>query len=271
MSKIDDYLGELRARLFLEDSELRAYLLSQSGLPGPRGNLELAAAFARLVVESEDAEEHWGMLQEWLALDAHVAPVNDPLEFLAFCAVLTLGALYGRLPAKRAEIVAQVQSSAEDARWRIREAVAMSLQRIGEYDADTLCTLLSSWLEEASTLQQRAILAALAHTPFMVDEDLARLGLQMTETILRRTLALSKADRKGDAFRALKKGLSYAPSLFVRRLPEEGFALLRCWALVDDSDIGRIVLENLKKKRLRNYETQIAQIKELIAPAATRR
>ena len=43
MSKIEDYRRKLNT---LDD--WRLYLLENSGLPGPRGNLELAAAFAEL-------------------------------------------------------------------------------------------------------------------------------------------------------------------------------------------------------------------------------
>ncbi|NLT41411.1 MAG: hypothetical protein GXX93_01930, partial [Anaerolineae bacterium] len=34
-----------------DDGNLRAYLMGHSNLPGPRGNLELAADFAHLVAE----------------------------------------------------------------------------------------------------------------------------------------------------------------------------------------------------------------------------
>jgi hypothetical protein len=80
MSKVDDYrqiLGTLK--------DWDTFLLQESGLPGPRGNLELAQA----VADEGDAT----LFKRYLAFDAEQAPTNSPLEFLAFCGVVGLGKL----------------------------------------------------------------------------------------------------------------------------------------------------------------------------------
>ena len=78
MIKADEYRGALSAL-----AEWEPYLRSHSGLPGPRGNLELAAVVAE---EASDAQ-----LARWRRLTPEEAPVNTPDEFLAFCGVLGLG------------------------------------------------------------------------------------------------------------------------------------------------------------------------------------
>ena len=65
--------------------EWDAYLLAESGLPGPRGNLELAA-----VVAEQGSREQF---ERWLTLDADKAPVGSAEEFLAFCGTVGLGRL----------------------------------------------------------------------------------------------------------------------------------------------------------------------------------
>ena len=129
MTKIDDYRAKLRS---LEDWD--AYLLAESGLPGPRGNLELAQAAAD--------EGSRALFERYLTLTPDRAPVNSPYEFLAFCGVVGLGRLLaegepGLLPTLRA--------FASDPRWRLREAVAMALQRLGDADMPRLLAAAREW------------------------------------------------------------------------------------------------------------------------------
>ena len=60
--------------------------MENSGLPGPRGNLELAQAVG---MEGTEA-----LFLEYLVdYSAQSAPANTPEEFLAFCGTLGLGRL----------------------------------------------------------------------------------------------------------------------------------------------------------------------------------
>ena len=72
MTKADEYRNKLST---LENWD--AFLLKESGLPGPRGNLELAQVVAD--------EGNQGLFERYLAYDADQAPTNSPYEFLAFC------------------------------------------------------------------------------------------------------------------------------------------------------------------------------------------
>ena len=71
-TKITFYTEKLRS---LKDWD--SYLLKESGLPGPRGNLELAQAFADLGDEEK--------IKEYLAIKIDAAPVNSAKVFLTFC------------------------------------------------------------------------------------------------------------------------------------------------------------------------------------------
>mgnify|MGYP006269874339 FL=1 len=80
MSKVEIYRRELKQ---LEDWE--PYLLKESSLPGPRGNIELARAVA------EEGDE--ALFESLLSFGPDKAPTNSPQEFLAFCGVLGQGTL----------------------------------------------------------------------------------------------------------------------------------------------------------------------------------
>lgn len=69
MTKADNYRAQLAA---LADWD--AYLMRNSGLPGPRGNLELVGVAAEMGDETR--------FKHWLTFDAARAPTNTPQEFL---------------------------------------------------------------------------------------------------------------------------------------------------------------------------------------------
>ncbi|MBI1879917.1 MAG: hypothetical protein HYR94_17135 [Chloroflexi bacterium] len=231
MKKIDHYRQTLKT---LEDWDV--YLLKESGLPGPRGNLELAQAVA--------AEGTEPLFERWLELDASKAPTNTPGEFLAFCGVVGLGRL---LTEGKTELLERLRQYAADPRWRIREGVALALQRLGEQDMDALLRAMEPW-SRGSPLEQRAAAAALCEPKLLVDAGQIKQVLQILDDI---TASLERVeDRKSEAFKALRKGLAYCWSVAVVALPAEGQQMMERWLVSDDRDISWIMQENLKKQRL---------------------
>ena len=236
MSKVDDYRHTLHT---LTDWD--SFLLQESGLPGPRGNLELAQAVA-------DAGEE-ALFRRYLSFDADKAPTNSPQEFLAFCGVVGLGRL---LAEGRREFLATLRSCASDPRWRTREGVAMALQRLGDRDMDALLLAMEAW-SKGNPLEQRAAAAALCEPRLLREPEQVRRVLLVLDDI---TAAVGNmAERKGDAFRALRKGLGYCWSVAVVALPEEGKQRMERWLGSNDKDIRWIMRENLKKNRLVRMDT----------------
>jgi hypothetical protein len=232
--------------------ELKALLEKNSGLPGPRGNLELAHSFAASVAAMHLAEWQWEFLTATASMSPNKAAANTSREFLPFCATLALGALYANgLPrTRRRPALTAFAAAAEDPRWRMREACAMSLQLIGEKDSDALKEVIAAWLPGASYLTLRAIAAALAHPPILKDTAFAQYTMETARTLV---AALSRAEAKArgsESFKTFRQGLGYALSVFVAALPGEGFALLRKTAALRDPDVAWVVKENLKKKRI---------------------
>ena len=115
-------------------SDWEPYLLAESRLPGPRANLELAHAVAD---EGNETTFH-----QLLAYGPEQAPTNTPHEFLACCGVLGLGKLLAE--GKLDELVT-LRAFASDPRWRVREMVAMALQRWGSIDMAALLAEMADW------------------------------------------------------------------------------------------------------------------------------
>lgn len=113
MKKIQEYVDKLKV---IENWD--AHLMQESGLPGPRGNLELIQAVAEAGCEEQ--------FLHLLTFTPEKAPVNSQEEFLAACGTAGLG----RLAAEgKTEYLKLLRSLASDPRWRTREAVAMALGR----------------------------------------------------------------------------------------------------------------------------------------------
>jgi hypothetical protein len=212
------------------------YLLQESGLPGPRGNLELA----KVVADLGDLRR----FEHFLTFTPDIAPTNDPHEFLAFCGVVGLG----RLAAEgQIELVARLRRYASDPRWRLREATAMALQRVGMVDMTLLLAITRDWAL-GSWYEKRAAAAALAEPVLLKDPRIVSQVLDLFDQI---TTAVAQAeDHKAQDFRVLRQALGYAWSVVVAADPAAGKLRLERWLSNDDPDIRWVMRENLKKNRL---------------------
>ncbi|WP_379153414.1 hypothetical protein [Paenibacillus sp. sgz5001063] len=241
-------------------------MLQESGLPGPRANLELAGSFAGLYAKPEVTETAWELICAWAQISESEAAAGDPQEFLAFCAVWACGAHYAYGDAGRqSQAEGFLRAAMNDARWRQREAAAMGLQSLGEYDFALLQQLLDGWREGATLLEQRAFMAALAHPPLLKAESHVLYCLEMADGIMEgiRSDTISSSDP--EHFRVLSKGLEYSLSVFAARLPEPGFALLRKYAESRDARLSKIVKSNLGKTRLtKKYPAQVAELLQVL-------
>jgi hypothetical protein len=231
MTKADDYRTKLRALV-----DWDSYLLKESGLPGPRGNIELAQ-----VVADEGNRQ---LFQRYIAYTADEAPVNSPYEFLAFCGIVGLGRL---LSEGDTDLLKTLRWYASDPRWRIREGVAMALQRLGDVNMGRLIAAMREW-SQGTPLEQRAAAAALCEPRLLDQSQYARAVLGILDQI---TAGIEQADNhRSEDFLILRKGLGYCWSVAVVTLPVEGKALMEKWLVKSDKDVRWIMKENLKKARL---------------------
>jgi hypothetical protein len=231
MTKKEDYRKELK-KLNHWDS----YLRKMSGLPGPRGNLELAQA----VAEEGDQE----LFERYLRYTPDIAPENTPDVFLAFCGVVGLGRLIAE---GKKHYFNNLRELSADSRWRIREGVAIALQQVGDGNMDLLLRELKVW-SRGNLLEKRAVAAALCEPRLLKNTEHAQMVLDILNEITHSIFIVEQ--RKSEEFIVLRKGLGYCWSVAVAAYPEYGKKLMEQWIKSTDKDIRWIMRENLKKNRL---------------------
>lgn len=265
----------LKAQSWCEYEHL---LQDNSNLPGPRANLELAYSFAKYCENNSNVlntgnscDELVEELLKWCRLDGASAGVNHPRVFLVFAGLLTLGALYDSLDDlsgndMRSTIFHQFREAMSDERWRVREAAAMGLQLVAEADFGHVRCMFDSMLNESiepTPLEYRAMLATLAHPPILshTSVDVASYGLDIARAALDLVIETNSNERRNAEFTVLIKGLSYALSVLVAHCCDEGFRLMRSYASLQDKEIRKILMANLRKARLyKKYPESVEEV-----------
>ena len=243
MGRAAEYRAELRA---LPPELWDGFLAERSGLPGPRGNVELAAAVA------EEAT---------LDVASRYAASDD--EYQALCGAFA----YGRLLAEGHEPAAtSLYILAQDERWRVREGVAMGLQRLGDVAPERLVRIVRDWARDGHPLVHRAAAAAICEPRLLRHPATAHAALDVLDAVTAGLAALESEDRRDDGVKALRKALGYCWSVAVAAAPEPGFARLERWAGEADRDVRWIVRENLRKTRLHKADPARAAALQSLNP-----
>jgi hypothetical protein len=209
------------------------YLTAHSALPGPRGNLELVAACG----EEADVPR----AEQLIATDD---------EFATMCGVVALGRCIGLHPGDRGHVEV-LQRYAADSRWRVREGVAMAVQRAGDDNPELAFALAESWVHDPDPLVRRAAVAAICEPRLLRTPGAARRALELLDRVSGDLARLPDADRRSPSVRTLRQTLGYGWSVAIAALPAEGLRLFAELEQCADPDIAWIVRENSKKNRLR--------------------
>ena len=228
MSRRDDYRGQLDRA-----PDVVTFLRTHSNLPGPRANLELVQAAADFGDERA--------FRRWIEAGAGADPTD---EFLVVCGVVGLGRLAA---AGNTQVIATLRGHAADPRWRVREGVAMALQRLGDQDMDALFRVLEAWAGARPYLQ-RAAIAAVSEPRLLKAPAASRRALALLDRVTRSFAAAT--DRRSEEYRTLRQALGYCWSVVVAANPAPGKPVFSRWARSTDPDLDWIVRENLTKARL---------------------
>lgn len=212
---------------------LLRYLDENSNLPGPRANLTLVEAFAD--VASEDIV--WQL-------------TGSPDEFRRLCAAAALGRLQLERPDDE-EVRSRLTALAADDNWRVREGVAMALQRVGDHSPALMLTLVDGFLTGTARVV-RAAIAGICEPRLLRVPELAAAALDACSRATDHLLAVPFDERRHEDVRTLRQGLGYCWSVAIAGSPERGLEL---WRELEaraaaDSDLAWIVQENRSKPRL---------------------
>ncbi|HEU5038466.1 MAG TPA: HEAT repeat domain-containing protein [Nocardioides sp.] len=224
MQGVAEYRETLQA---LDPAAWPDYLDEHSGLPGPRGNVELALAAAELASPELD--------------DALIASGD---EYRTFCGVVGLGTR-----AADPTIRERLRQHASDDRWRVREAVAMALQRLGDVDLPQLEEIVLDWADDPDPFVQRAAAAAICEPRLVATRHTAAVAVEVCRRATTALAARPVEERQDADVRSLRQGLGHCWSVAVAADPEPGLAAFHALD-THDPDVAWIVRENRTKKRL---------------------
>lgn len=240
MNKIGTYEVEL---VNISPKQWDSFLREHSNLPGSQANLELAKAFARVGTLMD--------FKKYIRLDYEQAPENTPDEFLTFCGVVG----YGQYLSKYHDggLVMQLRESANDPRWRIREAVVLALQIIGEKNIARLTGYSKSWIE-GTYLEQRAVIVAICDPDLLTDREVCLIALELLDWAT--ATMVEYDDQQSEGYQILQEALNYCWSVTVAALPEKGKPMMERWIRENHPVVNKIIRENLKKDRLLSKEPE---------------
>lgn len=214
------------------------YLLKNSNLPGPRGNLELLYAFGW-----QASPEISSKCLKYIKPDTS----NSPEEFVGMCGIM------GYAISHRDNIhdtITFLKPYASHYSWRIREAVAMSIQEISSGKLNEILIELQNWIT-GSPLEQRAVVAALCEPKLLLDVKINLKVLAILQKITARFVGLEKL---GEEEMSLRKVLGYGWSVLITALPDHGKKALEALGESQSKHVQWIVKNNLKKKRLQKLD-----------------
>ncbi|CAG0942719.1 hypothetical protein BROC_01975 [Candidatus Brocadiaceae bacterium] len=182
-------------------------LLENSGLPGPRGNLELLHSFTKNATANE--------INECLTFYKDDL-INSPEEFVVMCGVVGL-CIQNKNDIKG--ILRKIRSYASHNSWRIRESVAIGIQEIAEKNMSEIILNLKKWMD-GNDFEKRAIVAALCEPKLLKEKSEI---IEILEILHKITIGFEKINGKlSDSQNSLRKTLGYGWSVAIVSLPNEG-------------------------------------------------
>ena len=234
--------AERAALLAAPDRE--AYLLAGSRLPGPRANLELIDAAGDVLSRAEALR--------FAALGPDDAPAGTAREFLPCCG----NAAVGRLIADgELGLVAHLREAAGDPRWRVRESVAIALQRWGDADVGAMLAAVEPWAA-GTPFEARAAVAAICEPRLLSGLPAVEGAVRVLDSATALLAGLTKP--RGEPGRVLGAALGYGWSVAVAAEPAVVLPAFSRWAGEDDADVRRVVASNLGKARFERAAPEAA-------------
>jgi hypothetical protein len=173
-------------------------------------------------------------------------------EFLALCGTAGLGKVALMEPAT---VMTWLNELASDPRWRVREGVAIALQRIGRENMPHLLGEMQAWMSDGPYVQ-RAVAAGVCEPALLKEREHAVQVLEILDQITT-SLAGSK-DRKDDGFRVLRQALGYCWSVAAAAAPDNASPYFEKWMRSNDKDVRWVMRSNLAKARMSRVREALA-------------
>jgi len=216
------------------------FLRENSNLPGPRGNLTLLYEFSR------DAKE--GDIQQCLN---YITPdvSNSPEEFVGMCGIVSYSIAHRN---DVEQVLSFLKPYASHSSWRIREAVAISIQEISEGNLKEVLSGMQRFID-GNEFEKRAVVAGLCEPKLLKDREGNLRILSILYTISK---GLDHDRKLDDGGTSLRKALGYGWSVVVSAIPDDGKKIFGKLFDLSGKHITWIIRENLKKNRLQKMDAE---------------
>ena len=215
------------------------FLSLHSGLPGPRGNITLAAETSKLIAENWGTEKPFlrGLVTGWVAS-------GD--EYLMFVAHMALGYILRVSPGEAEWAVPLLYEGNFSKLWRAREGVTFALEALLDGRRGFALSLIDSWCADGQPILVRNAVVALAH-PSQLRESTEQLdALKKYNGV---GMGLVADSEKTPDVEMLGKSLGF--TLSVAAEADEGYLdQLEAWIRRGVKPWRSIIRENLGKSRI---------------------
>lgn len=222
------------------------FLKKHSNLPGTQVNMELAKAFAKVGTLMD--------FKKYIRLGPKEAPENTSAEFLTFCGVLGLGDYLSKY--HDGGLLMQLRERASDPRWRIREAVVLALQTIGQKNISRLLRYAKSWIK-GSPIEQQVAIAALCNSELLSKHKVGREVIDLLDLATATMIELD--EEQNEEYESLRETLNDSWSEAVAVLPEKGKSKIERWIKENHPVVNSILMKNLEEGRLKDIDEKWTQ------------
>jgi hypothetical protein len=238
--------------------ELYALLCRGSGLPGVRANLPLAQAFAEACASDPRAPE---LAATMARLDADFAPGDTALEFLPVCGVLAAATIAIKQPGARSAMIGVLHDASEDLRFRVRDAVAPALARLGEQQGDALVEELASFMD--GYFHAAAALRSLAHREFLARVSDAGAAAGLLSAALDLAAGAPRAAARYPGYKALLDAIGATIEPLALKLGAAIFDVAAGFAKNGDPHLRDLVRTAVSAKKLRaRFPAEVRRVEE---------
>ena len=239
--------------------KLYAELVRASGLPGVRANVPLANAFADECARRGHATD--ALLTKMAALSADNASGGSPFEYLPMCGVLGWGARGASDAKARGAALTLLHESADDLRYRVREAVILSLERMGAATGDELLADVAPWMD--GFFHAAAVLTALVAPAWLHqthDPALATLRLHEGAELIREA---PRSAMRYPGYKALLDALRAAPKHLAQRHGGGVLDEVKRWTEIGSVDLRELAMEAVRDEKTKaRFLTHVTAVHE---------
>lgn len=238
-----------------------------SGLPGPRMNIGVAVAFANECAARGKAADR--VVDKLASLDAEIAPGASELEFLPVCGVVAVGVRAAKEKDRkaRAKALAFLHDTSEDLRFRVREAAATALARIGASDPHGTVREVATWMD--GYFQAATVLRALGEQGWL---DAIKDGETVLERLDEAFVLARDAPRSAvrwPGWKALHEELGRVPAAVAARFGVPAFDMMAKWSAVEMPELRDAIEKNLRDGRLGGrFAREVERVRDALNASA---